>query len=46
MKEIYNIPEKDWRELVTLDYILTWRYTHNYEGDLKRYLFLANKYYK
>jgi hypothetical protein len=38
-----KLTKKEWEELVTLDYVLTWRYTDNYEKDLKRYKELSNK---
>jgi len=38
-----NLTDKEWREIVTLDYILTWRYTDNYEKDLDRYKELSKK---
>ena len=38
-----NLTEKEWQELVTLDYVLTWGYTDDYEGDLKRYKELSKK---
>ena len=34
--KIDNLTAKEWQELVTLDYVLTWRYTENEEEDLKR----------
>lgn len=37
------LTEEEWREIVTLDYVLTWRYTDDYAGDLKRYQELSNK---
>jgi len=37
------LSEAEWRELVTLDYVLTWRYTDDYDKDLKRYKELSAK---
>ena len=38
--------EEIWQELVTLDYVLIWRYTDDYEGDLNRYNLLSKQYDK
>lgn len=38
-----KLTEEEWREIVTLDYVLTWRYTDQYEKDLKRYKELVKK---
>ena len=38
-----NLTQDEWRELVALDYVLTWNYTDNYERDLERYKFLSEK---
>jgi hypothetical protein len=38
-----SLTESEWRELVTLDYVLTWRYTDDYDADLKRYKELSEK---
>lgn len=37
------LTQEEWYELVALDYILTFRYTENYDADLKRYEELINK---
>jgi len=37
------LSESEWREIVTLDYVLTWRYTDDYDKDLKRYKELSAK---
>ncbi len=34
-------PEDISRELIGLDYVLTWNYTPDYQGDLKRYQYLV-----
>ena len=31
-----KLTEKEWQELVTLDYVLTWGYSDNEEKDLDR----------
>ena len=31
------ITSEEWRELLTLEYVLTWGYTNEPEKDLKRY---------
>jgi hypothetical protein len=38
-----SLTEEEWREIVTLDYVLTWHYTDDYAGDLKRYKELSAK---
>ena len=38
-----GLSEKEWDEIVTLDYILTWHYTNDYDRDLKRYKELSEK---
>ena len=38
-----NLTDAEWREIVSLDYVLTWRYTDDYEKDLKRYKELSKK---
>jgi hypothetical protein len=40
------LTEEEWQELVTLDYVLTWRYTNDYERDLKRYKELSDLRWK
>lgn len=37
------LSEAEWKEIVALDYVLTWRYTDDYDGDLKRYKELSAK---
>jgi|LakMenEpi03Aug12_release.lakeMendotaPanAssembly.Ray.scaffolds.fasta_scaffold379255_1 hypothetical protein len=37
------LSEAEWKEIVTLDYVLTWRYTDDYDKDLKRYKELSAK---
>lgn len=37
------LSKSEWIEIVTLDYVLTWRYTDDYEKDLKRYKELSAK---
>ena len=36
-KYIKNLSDEEWSEIVTLEYVLTWRYTDDYDRDLKRY---------
>ena len=38
-----NLNDAEWREIVSLDYVLTWRYTDDYDKDLKRYKELSKK---
>ena len=40
---VENLTDEEWREIVSLDYVLTWRYTDDYERDLKRYNELSKK---
>ena len=37
------LSEKEWRELLGLEYVLTWRYTKNEAEDEKRYKELSNR---
>lgn len=37
------LTESEWRELVALEYVLTWNYTENREADESRYSYLSNK---
>jgi hypothetical protein len=37
------LSEAEWKEIVTLDYVLTWRYTDDYDKDIKRYKELSAK---
>jgi hypothetical protein len=38
-----NLPEKEYRELLGLEYILTWGYTNNIDADEQRYKQLSDK---
>ena len=38
-----DLTEEEWQELVTLDYVLMWHYTDEYEKDLTRYKELSKK---
>ena len=38
-----NLTDAEWQEIVSLDYVLTWGYTDDYEKDLKRYKELSKK---
>jgi len=40
-----NLTDSEWEEIITLDYVLTWGYTDNYDKDLKRYIELSEKKY-
>ena len=37
------LTDSEWRELVTLEYVLTWGYTDNEEKDSKRHRELSDK---
>ena len=37
------LTQSEWDEIVTLDYVLTWGYTDDYNNDLKRYKELSAK---
>ena len=37
------LTKKEWDELVTLDYILTWNYTEDYKNDENRHRELRKK---
>jgi len=37
------LTKKEWQELVSLDYVLTWNYTEDYKKDEKRQLELRKK---
>ena len=37
------LTEKEWRELLGLEYVLTWNYTNDIEGDEMRYKELSNR---
>jgi hypothetical protein len=39
----YFLNDKEWRELVTLEYVLTWGYEN--DGDFERYKRLGKKKY-
>lgn len=38
-----GLTEAEWREIVCLDYVLTWNYTDDYNTDLSRYKMLSAK---
>lgn len=38
-----GLTEAEWREIVGLDYVLTWGYTDDYNRDLSRYKMLSAK---
>lgn len=38
-----NLTHSEWKELVTLDYVLTFGYTENFNADLKRQKQLRDK---
>lgn len=38
-----SLSEAEWREIASLDYVLIWRYTDDYDNDLKRYKELSAK---
>jgi hypothetical protein len=38
-----GLTEAEWREVVGLDYVLTWGYTDDYNNDLSRYKMLSSK---
>lgn len=40
-----NLSESEYQELLALEYVLTWMYTHEYEKDNARYMELAHKNY-
>lgn len=37
------LTDEEWRELLTLEYVLTWRYSENEKKDEKRYRELSDK---
>lgn len=37
------LTEKEWKELVTLEYVLTWGYSDNLDVDDSRYRYLSTK---
>ena len=37
------LTDKEWQELVTLEYVLTWHYSDDMNKDDKRYKELSNK---
>lgn len=41
-----GLSEKEWNELVSLEYILTWNFTDDYDRDEKRYKELSEKRWK
>lgn len=38
-----GLSEAEWRELVALEYVLTWNYTDDIEKDEKRYRLLSDR---
>ena len=38
-----GLTDKEWQELVTIEYVLTWRYSDNEEKDLARQKTLRKK---
>jgi len=38
-----KLTQKEWDELIALEYVLTWNYSDDKEEDLKRYKYLNNK---
>lgn len=38
-----NLSDQEWRELLGLEYVLTWQYTDDIEGDTARLLELREK---
>lgn len=40
------LTDKEWQELVTLEYVLTWDYSDDKEADEKRYKELSEKKWK
>ena len=38
-----GLNEDEWKEIVGLDYVLTWGYTNQYNNDLSRYKMLSAK---
>ena len=40
---IIGLSEEEWNELVSLEYLITWKYTDNYDEDEKRYMELSKK---
>lgn len=41
-----NLSDQEWQELLGLEYVLTWRYTDDIEGDTARYKELVEKKYQ
>lgn len=46
MRNKANLTEAEYQELLALEYVLTWRYTNQYEEDTKRYIELVEKLWK
>lgn len=42
---IKGVTESEWRELLTLEYVLTWNYSDNNKRDTKRYMNLSHKHW-
>lgn len=38
-----HLTKQEWRELLALEYVLTWHYTDDVDRDDKRHRFLSNK---
>lgn len=38
-----GLNDKEYTELITLEYVLTWHYTNNLKKDIKRYMQLQEK---
>jgi len=38
-----NLTAKEYKELIALEYVLTWRYTEKLEEDTQRYMHLSQK---
>lgn len=38
-----GLSEKEWRELVTLEYVLTWNYSDDIDSDERRYKQLSER---
>lgn len=40
-----NLTDDEFKEIASLDYILTWEYSDDFDKDLKRYKELSKKKY-
>jgi len=40
-----NLTEEEYKELITLEYVLTHYYTHDCKRDIERYMYLQEKKY-